>query len=477
MNVLRYLIVLVVLIGVVARLVVSSASDMWFDEVLTVSLVSPLSSWWEVFRINHDNNHLLNSLYLYLLGENSPVWQLRLPSTIFGLALIGAAVCSWPQQRSQTYNGTLTLILASSFLMLVYSTEARGYAGCLFFSLSLYLLPRPGTTEPQLARVVVVSALIVGGFLSHPLFYLTYFAFIFAECAEILKQQRSLEAAIELGKRHIVPCSVAIMYYVLFVHSLPPVSAPVLPYLVTVVSAFSQASGGPEVREIGNVSGIVGCWAALSLLAIATVSVVKGGFSFFQKVFIVVVVAIAPTLAAMLEQPSTLTERYLILSVLFTYVAAAGGFVAMCSRGRGWRWCGQSLLIVFLLLNAAACIRFVKDGRGHLSSLIRFIAEEPSLHGPIAIGGDHDARIGPLISFYAPRFARLGLGEIEYARGLMDDTTGKVTPRWLLSHHVSLDYVPPPSWQSPSGRSFALVRQTSRFGPSGFSFFLYRVDE
>src|SRR3972149_11120471 len=60
------LIALAILFG--ALRVAAALGDLYIDEVW--SLYFAKSSWTEIFRIRHDNNHLLNTLYLRALGES-----------------------------------------------------------------------------------------------------------------------------------------------------------------------------------------------------------------------------------------------------------------------------------------------------------------------------------------------------------------------------------------------------------------------
>ena len=57
------------------------------DELLSLRLVSALESPLGVFTaVHHDNNHYLNSLWLYGAGPDARSWLMRLPPVILGTA-------------------------------------------------------------------------------------------------------------------------------------------------------------------------------------------------------------------------------------------------------------------------------------------------------------------------------------------------------------------------------------------------------
>ncbi|TIP55024.1 MAG: hypothetical protein E5X68_36155, partial [Mesorhizobium sp.] len=57
--------------------VLGARGDLWLDEIWSLVQLEPLTSIDQIFwRINHDNNHFLNSIYLYLVGADaSPLLQ------------------------------------------------------------------------------------------------------------------------------------------------------------------------------------------------------------------------------------------------------------------------------------------------------------------------------------------------------------------------------------------------------------------
>jgi hypothetical protein len=82
---------LILLVAIALRLI-GTRGDLWLDEIWTLVLLEPVTSVGQViWSINHDNNHYLNSLYLYLVGADASPLVQRALSVVFGKAAVGAA--------------------------------------------------------------------------------------------------------------------------------------------------------------------------------------------------------------------------------------------------------------------------------------------------------------------------------------------------------------------------------------------------
>jgi len=91
---------LILVVGIGLRLI-GTHDDLWLDEIWTLHLLEPVTSVGQIiWGINHDNNHFLNSIYLYLVGPDaSPVVQ-RALSVVLGTAAVVAE--AGPLRRSRT---------------------------------------------------------------------------------------------------------------------------------------------------------------------------------------------------------------------------------------------------------------------------------------------------------------------------------------------------------------------------------------
>lgn len=111
---------------------------LWLDEIWSLqnalSLTSPLEA---VSVLRHDNNHILNTLLLLLIGPNQPLLLYRLPAIFAGTAAV--AVAGWSgTQYGRIGRWTAMTLTASSYLLVHYSSEARGYSWLVLWSLTSY---------------------------------------------------------------------------------------------------------------------------------------------------------------------------------------------------------------------------------------------------------------------------------------------------------------------------------------------------
>ena len=131
------LLLIVILFGVVRALAVRN--DLWMDELWTLWHLSQLRSVGEIFsRFIHDNNHPLNSLWMYLVMPLKMDWTYRFLSWLGGTAGVWLAARiarmqllrlhpEAPPGQAQAAELITAFLFGSSYLLIVYSSEARGY--------------------------------------------------------------------------------------------------------------------------------------------------------------------------------------------------------------------------------------------------------------------------------------------------------------------------------------------------------------
>ena len=91
-----------------------------------MQLIRDLHSPSEVFtKIHFSNNHYLNSLFIYFCGQRGDWPGYRAPAVIAGW---GTAILAWFKsiRRSKPTALITSLIVGFSYVMILYSSEARG---------------------------------------------------------------------------------------------------------------------------------------------------------------------------------------------------------------------------------------------------------------------------------------------------------------------------------------------------------------
>src|SRR5262249_6510748 len=111
-------------------------TDFWLDEVWTWALIrQQVTSWTDVFtKVRMDNSHPLVTLLMHLVGDQRNWMIYRIPSYLAGVATIPVAA-RIGLRRGACQGVAVAAVFALSYPMIVYSTEARGYAPVVFFAL------------------------------------------------------------------------------------------------------------------------------------------------------------------------------------------------------------------------------------------------------------------------------------------------------------------------------------------------------
>jgi hypothetical protein len=159
-------VVIITLAGLVLRLW-RAESPLWVDEIWSLDNLAGLAHGWDVFwRISHDNNHFLNSLWLFwVAGSTHDPLMLRAPAILMGVALIPlTAKIAWRREAPETAV-IAALLVAFSYFFIAYSAEARGYAGeALALAVAFFFMERGMAAPASTARFGLAAAAGLGLF-------------------------------------------------------------------------------------------------------------------------------------------------------------------------------------------------------------------------------------------------------------------------------------------------------------------------
>ena len=124
--------VLVVLAAVVR--VIATHNDLWLDELISLRIANAVKTPWQIFsNVHSDNNHYLNTLFLYFVKKQSCAPAYRWLCVLWGVLLVPAGY--WLLvRRSRVEAVILAGLLACSYPLIHFSSEARGYSGALLGS-------------------------------------------------------------------------------------------------------------------------------------------------------------------------------------------------------------------------------------------------------------------------------------------------------------------------------------------------------
>ncbi len=284
-------------------------SDLWIDEITTISRYGDMSALEVLATYTSSNNHLLNTLLVKLavriFGENE--WAVRLPAVIFGVATIPAIYWVSRLALSRRVSLYVALLLAVSYHHVFFSQNARGYTAYLFFSLvSSGLLVR-GLQEDRARVWVFYVATMLLNFASLLTSFFVFASHILVGAATLFALRRRGVSPTPLSKRlGVVFAATAFLGFQLYAMVLPQVYV-VMQTVYTDPAAGYSAFSGEFIKEM--VRGVTaGFGTGLILGAIPFLVIAGVGFvEVFRHQW---------TLALALVAPLVLTAAWLIVNRL-----------------------------------------------------------------------------------------------------------------------------------------------------------------
>lgn len=454
------------LITAAAMRIEGALNDLWLDEIWSVWLVRPIKSSVQVFtKIHHDNNHYLNSLWLYWTGFHGNWPGYRFPSIVAGVgSIVLAGLIS--RRRSAHAAWFAMLLVAFSYVQILYSSEARGYSEVVFFALlSFYAL------EKYLERQTCWSALLFSissilGFASH-LIFLNFF------CAAIVwSGWRFMKS--ELGARRTIKAMLAS-------HAAPTAFLTVL-YFVDIrhqaigggtesgagiyMDSFAWALGAPP----GQFSMLPTSLLAVAL-SIAGLWILRREKSDAWVFFTGVILAV-PILLAIIRHSDVLYVRYFIVGMAFLLILWSFVLAALCQRGWPGRITSVLLLAGYFVFNGWHTLSLFKHGRGHYGEAVRFLAvhtKEPV----VSIGSDHDFRNAMVLQFYAKE--AMADHHLAYYPNSRIDAWPKGGPEWFICHKESFADPAPPGTNMTdlAGNRYEFVKSFQTAPLSGVHWYIF----
>ncbi|NDC36822.1 MAG: hypothetical protein EBZ48_02085 [Proteobacteria bacterium] len=450
-----YLAILTIL-GIGLRLA-AARGELWLDEIWSLTLVAKVSSVWGIFALRHDNNHPLNSLWLYLLGPDQSLYLYR------ALA-VGASSCALllacrVARRNLDWLQALLLtgMLSYSYVLILYGSEARGYA-TLMLAISLHVAAylrfyRSGSSIA--AALFWASAWL--GILSHLSFVQFYMSLLLAD---LLSQRGSARRSSRLYLH--APAALGVGAFCLYFGTNLQIGGGVLQSKWDVfLSTFSIGFGGGELRANAPTAGAVYLASAVCIYLMACVE----GLLLLRTrrtlgLTLLLLLIAVPVAFVVVLNPRFITVRYLLPTMLAGYVALALLLARLIRRDFGGRILAALIGGVFLAGNFGNGISLLQVGRGTYSSAVRTIAADTL---PRTIGAWQTFRVERTLEFYANRTA---LAEPESIT-VVSLANQSAQYRWAITT---------PDEAPPGEDGCSMVAQEGSALLSGFSWRLWRCD-
>lgn len=437
-------------------------TDLWLDEVWSVYIARIAQSLGDVFVHfpGSDNQHL-NSIVLYLMGDQ-PSWPVyRAHSLVAGL---GSVAMAWfiGARRGRLEALLAALLTATSYLMVHYSSEARGYAMVIFFALATFHATHRFTETRRLRWAVVVWVCSCLGFLAH----LT-FLHVFTALGAWLLARAYCSTDKGAGVRVVVlalgvPSIFLMLFYFMVIRHFEIGGAPDYALGAVLVKTLSYAAGGPATGPMAY--AIAGATAVFFMLTAASLYRTTRD----EWVFFVVVMFASPVVVLLTLRPEVLFVRYFLLSIAFAYLASAFLLARWLRRIGHWRIGAVAVLGVFLVGNVMNMASFYGHGRGAYLDALRFMVDE-SVPSPVTVAGDYDFRHKIMIDFY-----RRYLPADKPIQYVPSKKLSAISPQWYLIHRIGEPGQTPEQVADEHGHRYDKVREVPYSDLSGWHWYLYK---
>ena len=251
----------VVALGAVLR-AIPCWNDFWLDEIWTYFSARSLTSPLAVFSaIHHSNNHHLSTLIFYWIGDAQHWAAYRIPSLVSGTASVALAA-GFAARRGRLEAVLAAVLTAFCFALIHFSSEARGYAPMVCFSLLALWSLELDLERPRARTAALFGASTVLGFLSQLVFLFFYAGALVHSAQRLLRKRTAGRGALGgLARLHLAPLAcLALLYWVdlreLQVGGGP---APDLSWLLSRTVGFTF--GLPAQRELAALYAILGALA------------------------------------------------------------------------------------------------------------------------------------------------------------------------------------------------------------------------
>ena len=439
----------------------ASRDDFVIDEIWSYSIARSLSSAWEVFTLICSNSHILNTLYLYLLGPGNETFY-RWPSLIAGMLTVLLIV------RAARPGGFVVGLIAAllsglSYPLVVYSAEARGYAVAALFGLLAYLAVRDPQSSSQRWRAPFFWCCMTLGLLAQVSFVIVYAsitAWLVYRDFRFSPSRR--EAVARLIRFNLVPLVLAMVFYVGYVRRLVVFWGEVQPIGHALLSLLALPAGAPEkggLAVAGAIGGSVVCLSGIWHLW-------KRGC--LEWLLYLCVLFVVPPLSFVAAKTPVIALRFFFVCLPFFYLLVAETLAGWYGHSRVGKVAVLTVVLLFAAGSLSQDINLIKVGRGSYYPALLYMAEQTP-GNIVTVASDHDFRNKLIVDFYARHLPTPK--QVVYVDH--KDIVRGDGPAWLITHELDTGYQPPRELEAKGGK-YSLVRSYPYCGISGFSWFVYR---
>jgi hypothetical protein len=453
--------------GLVVRLW-CARGPLWLDEIWSIENLAPLTRFWQVFwGISHDNNHFLNSLWLYFAtGLSADERILRAPSIAMG-AMTVAMAARVAARHSPAAAVAAGAMAAASYFLVNYSVEARGYAGMALAILVAFDAMERATARPGSRARFAFAAAAGIGLLWHLAMLPVVALFALIHLCEQRREIGGWEPAAAATLRFLAPTFVAVL--------------PALACLVAGVAVVGRLTiGGVRAFDAGLALGAIADMARDTIglpLATPTGLILAAGAAAIaialrlrlvlddRRIAYAVILLALPAAVFILRPPNAHIPRYYLVCALFLVLLIAEVFGSLWRAGAWGRAAALAALAGMLIGDASLLIRYQASKETAWPQALTAVADS----GQTALASSFDDRVGKFVAYYNRGHPPLDL----VARA--DWCVRR--PQWFIAETANIVDLPQ-DLDLPAGDCrvrFAFARRFETWGLSQVGWALYRA--
>ncbi len=473
--------------------------DFWLDEIWSWRIAANVAApkWILLHPVaRYDNNHPLNTLTMWLSGHHVYSAVYRVPAVMSGIGtIVVAAIVLRRRGVAEMFAGVL--LVGFAYPLVIFSSEARGYAPAVFFALVAFdALDRYLRSRGWFANLAFVLACVLG-IAAHLTFVYFWAAAVVWTIARFARERRRATSPVDgthAAHSHHEGVGVldygstqrgvgwfGIMWHLLRLHLVP---AAALALLYWVFIRHLTIGGAPDESILSKLRGAIGnllgagdstpatvvLLLVVGALFVASLRLIRRSgddlWIFLVGVIVAPIVIVGAQLA-LVERRQPVEARYFLVAYAFVLLAVAmllGHWLRQHDRRRT---AAILLLAGFLALNLYHTVRFLRVGRGQYQEAVLYMVER-SGRPVITVLSDHPLRTAMVLDYYrrvVPPNQQLVIYD---GSGDAPSPWTHGPPVWLIVHSNKRN--------EPPGEfaGFVFDREFTYYGLSGYSWYLYR---
>ena len=449
---------LLIVTGAALR-VAACGTELWLDELHSLVTVSKFRSPLQLLTdFQSDNNHLLNSLWLWTAGKAGSSFLYRLPALVSGVLTL-PLIWLIAKRRNGLSGALATGLFSFSYLFVLYSSEARGYGVMIFLLAAATALLSDAIAISGTQKLLLFALAVILGSLAHFSFAL----FLFGALPYAWRRYGPRECA----RLFALPSAFLAALFFFYIRHLPEGTGTLRSYWDVSFSTLSLLFGGP-VMTPANVDQTIACFqiaaATFCILAIALLWSWRTRDE-YRELFAGTIV-VAPLTVFFILQPRVLFPRYFLVPLFFALLLTAYSLAELLHRRRGALLLVIPLLAVYIAGQSRHLYRLLTSGRGGFQQAAALLAERTPGETVYA-GANQPYRVGLPLEYF--------LQQLNPAKHLEIQSDAEVSTNtsWYLVQDDDRAAVHPDNFTVGMNR-FVLLGHFPSAEESGLELWLYR---